>query len=52
LNWNGYITNRGGESKQTHIHRRDAFENRAIFDDGYTITTTRVGESKLPQIIH
>ena len=30
------ITTRGGESKQTHSHRRDATQNRIIFDDGYT----------------
>jgi hypothetical protein len=29
------ITTRGGESKQTHSHRRDATQNRIIFDDGY-----------------
>jgi hypothetical protein len=31
------ITTRGGESKQTHSHRRDATQNRIIFDDGYSI---------------
>jgi hypothetical protein len=30
------ITTRGGESKQTHSHRRDVTQNRIIFDDGYT----------------
>ena len=29
------ITTRGGESKQTHSHRRDATQSRIIFDDGY-----------------
>jgi hypothetical protein len=30
------ITTRGGESKQTHSHRRDTTQNRIIFDDGYS----------------
>lgn len=31
------ITTRGGESKQTHSHRRDATQNRIIFDDDYIV---------------
>jgi hypothetical protein len=37
------ITTRGGESKQTHSHRRDATQNRIIFDDGYNAFPETLG---------